>query len=98
MDRWGGFDSRIDRPGGDAYRLRRVLSAPMSVTLGQLGPRMAVFGLVLGAGALAGTRFGPPASGPIGRGQERAWRWAAIPLLVVGVAGLVIWAVASLVS
>ena len=60
---------------------------------------MALFGLLLGGGALLMTRRGSrPPSGPFGRGQDRAWRWTAVPLLVVGVAGLVLWAIGSIRS
>jgi hypothetical protein len=58
---------------------------------------MALFKLVLGGGALLTTRPGSrPAKGPFGRGQDRAGRLMAVPLLLVGAVGLILWAAGSL--
>lgn len=66
-------------------------------SLTQLGPRLAIFGLALGAGCYVSTRPGSrQASGPYGRGRDRAARALAIPLLVIGVVGLVLWGIGSL--
>jgi hypothetical protein len=58
-----------------------------------LGLRMAGFGLILGAVCWLTTRPGSRrATGPYGRGQDRAARFFALPLLLVGIVGLLLWA------
>jgi hypothetical protein len=58
-----------------------------------LGLRMAGFGLILGGLCWLTTRPGSRRStGPYGRGQDRAAKFFAIPLLLVGAVGLVLWA------
>ena len=54
---------------------------------------MALFGIPLGLGSYAVTRWGRPPTGPYGRGQQRAWKALAIPLLIVGLLGFVLWLV-----
>jgi hypothetical protein len=56
-----------------------------------LGLRMAVFGLILGGGAWLIGRVGSPTNA-YGRGKDKAARALAVPLLVVGVIGLLLWA------
>lgn len=72
--------------------------APLiAVSLVQTGQGMALVGLVLGAGSFLTTRPGSRrAAGPFGRGQDWATKLMAVPLLVIGVIGLVFWAVGSL--
>jgi hypothetical protein len=58
---------------------------------------MALVGLLLGGGCWITTRPGSrPASGPYGRGQDRAAKAMAVPLLVIGVIGLVLWGIGAL--
>ena len=66
-------------------------------SLAQTGWHMALFGLVLGGGSYLVTwRGSRPPTGPIARGQVRVWRATAIPLLVVGLIGLVFWLIGTL--
>ena len=70
-----------------------------AMSLVQAGRGVALVGLLLGAGSFLTTgRRGRPASGPYGRGQDRAAKAMAVPLLVVGVIGVVLWVVGSLRS
>lgn len=58
-----------------------------------LGLRMAGFGLILGGVSWLTTRPGSRRSiGAYGRGQDRAVKFLAIPLLLVGAVGLLLWA------
>lgn len=60
---------------------------------------MALVGLILGAGFFLTTRPGSrPASGPYGRGKDRTAKALAVPLLIVGVIGAILWIVGSLQS
>jgi hypothetical protein len=69
------------------------------MSLVQLGGGMAAVGLLIGAGSFLTTgRRGRTATGPYGRGQDRAAKAMAVPLLVVGVIGAVLWVVGSLKS
>jgi hypothetical protein len=58
-----------------------------------LGERMALFGLVFGGLSYVYTRTGwwKP-KGPWDRGQKRAARFLAVPVLLIGVLGLALWA------
>jgi hypothetical protein len=57
------------------------------------GQGAAMMGLLLGGAAWVTTRPGSRrAKGAYGRGQDRAARLMAIPLLLLGIAGLVAWA------
>ena len=69
------------------------------LALVSLGARMALFGLILGAASFFTTgRWARPAPGPYTRGQQRAAKAMAKPLLVVGVAGVVLCIVGLLRS
>jgi hypothetical protein len=58
---------------------------------------MALVGLLLGGGCWLTTRPSDrPASGPFGRGQDRAAKAMAVPLLVIGVIGLLLWGIGAL--
>ncbi len=66
-------------------------------SLQSTGLRLALFGLLLGGVSYFTTRPGFRRSrGAYGRGQDRVVRAVAIPLLVVGVIGLVLWVVGAL--
>ena len=66
-------------------------------SLVRTGQGMAVVGLVLGGACLYTTRPGSrPARGAYNRGQDWMARVLAVPLLVVGVIGVVLWIVGSL--
>jgi hypothetical protein len=56
------------------------------------GQGMALMGLVLGPAFFLATRFGRPSTGPVGRARDDGMRWTAIPLIVVGMIGLIFWA------
>jgi hypothetical protein len=69
----------------------------VAASLAQTGQRMAVFGLLLGGLAYATTRPGSrPSKGAYGRGQDRVARALAIPLLAIGVCGLILWGASAL--
>ena len=58
-----------------------------------LGLRIAGFGLILGGLSWLTTRPGSKRSiGAYGRGQDRVARFFAVPLLLIGVVGLLLWA------
>jgi hypothetical protein len=57
-----------------------------------LGLRLALFGLLFGGISWLTTRPSSPRSrGAYGRGQDRVARLVAVPLLVVGVTGVLLW-------
>jgi hypothetical protein len=57
-----------------------------------LGLRMAAFGLILGGGWwLLSRGRRPPTSRPIARGTDRVARASAVPLVIVGIAGVILW-------
>jgi hypothetical protein len=69
----------------------------LAMSLVQAGRGMALVGLLLGTGGYLVTRSGiRRPTGPIGRGQERVWKATSVPLMVIGVIGLVLWIVGSL--
>jgi len=71
-------------------------SRDMLASVAQTGKHMALFGLLLGGGVFLLTRGLPPTrERPYSRGKYRAGRLMAMPLLVIGVAGLVIWLIGS---
>jgi hypothetical protein len=68
----------------------------LAESLTVLGRHVAVFGLALGAISYFTTgRYGRPARGAWTRGQNRVAKAAAVPLLVVGAIGLVLWLVGT---
>ena len=62
----------------------------------QAAPGMAVVGLSLGVAFYLQTRFGRPPSSARERGQDDIWRLTAIPLIVIGLVGAVLWIVTVL--
>lgn len=73
-----------------------VLTVFIAASLVRTGQGMALVGLLLGAGCFVTTRPGSRrASGPYGRGQDSAAKVMAVPLLVIGVVGLLLWAVGA---
>jgi hypothetical protein len=68
----------------------------VAASLVQTGQRLALFGLVLGGGAFVITRVGGPPRNAYGRGKDRTARAFAVPLLIVGVCGLVLWGIGAL--
>jgi hypothetical protein len=57
-----------------------------------LGERLAIFGLPLGVGSYLIGLVGSAPTDAYGRGKERVYRAITVPLIVVGVAGLGLWA------
>lgn len=56
------------------------------------GQGLALVGLVLGPAFFWSSRYGRRPTDPVSQGMNDVQRWSAIPLFVVGVVGLVLWA------
>jgi hypothetical protein len=69
----------------------------LATSLVHIGQGMALVGLVLGGGFFVLTRRGNRrATGPYGRGFDASNKAMAIPLLIAGVVGVILWIVGSL--
>lgn len=71
-------------------------SVPAAASLLETGPWLAVVGLSLGVAFFLQTRFGRRPSNAYERGQDDIWRLTAIPLIVIGLVGAVLWIIAAL--